>query len=450
MRLALFVDFENVFSSLRTEAGEAVAVRFANDPLRWLRWIEQVPVAASEAGSAAARRVLVRTCYLNPSTSGRFRSAFTSAGFRVVDCPSVTLQGKNSADIHMVMDILDALAHPTRFDEFVILSGDADFRPVLLRLRAHDRRSVILTVGPSSSAYENASDQVIRSEEFVEQALGFAGRPGSPPEPPPRRHEPPALAPRPAQDEPRPEPSGDELRLKVERELAQLVLRSTGPIPLARAAHVLTQTFGDALLQSRWFGHRSFRRFVEGIEGASFRQADVGAGFLFDPERHVEPGDSPDAPRLESVISPTVDALCRRTGTPRRTSREYGLMFAAIDAALRDAPYQLMDTSRQARDLCVAQGAAISRGDLTFVLRGLWGRDAALLRRDSVERSARALARSFCANVLALAEHEDMSLSDVERAEVTAWIVGEGRDDARIVEAHDAGEIGEDLPRGVQ
>lgn len=443
MRLALFVDFENVFSSLRTEAGEAVAVRFANDPLRWLRWIEQVPVATSEAATAGARRVLVRTCYLNPSTSGRFRSAFTSAGFRVVDCPSVTLQGKNSADIHMVMDILDALAHPTRFDEFVILSGDADFRPVLLRLRAHDRRSVILTVGPSSSAYENASDQVIRSEEFVEQALGFAGRPVSSPEAQlPRRHEPPALASRPAQDEPRPEPSGDELRLKVERELAQLVLRSTGPIPLARAAHVLTQTFGDALLQSRWFGHRSFRRFVEGIEGASFRQADVGAGFLFDPERHAEPGDSQDpSPRLESVISPTVDALCRRTGTPRRTSREYGLMFAAIDAALRDAPYQLMDTSRRARDLCVAQGAAISRGDLTFVLRGLWGRDAALLRRDSVERSAETLARSFCANVLALAEHEDMSLNDLERAEVAAWIVGEGRD---------AGEVGEDLPRGVQ
>ena len=174
MKTALFVDFDNIFLSLRSEGGEPAALRFANDPARWIRWLESTLLRHDEDEAAQRkRRILVRTCYLNPSRHGRFRSAFTAAAFRVVDCPSVTSLGKNSADIHMVMDILDTLASPTHLDEFIILSGDADFRPVLLRLRAHDRRTVLLTVGPSSAAYEGASDYVIRSEDFLEKALGF-------------------------------------------------------------------------------------------------------------------------------------------------------------------------------------------------------------------------------------------------------------------------------------
>jgi uncharacterized LabA/DUF88 family protein len=79
---------------------------------------------------------------------GRFRPFFTRAAFRVVDCPPLTTRGKNSADIYMVLDILDALEHPTSFDEFILLSADADFTPVMLRLRAHDRRTVLLATGP--------------------------------------------------------------------------------------------------------------------------------------------------------------------------------------------------------------------------------------------------------------------------------------------------------------
>jgi uncharacterized LabA/DUF88 family protein len=52
----------------------------------------------------------------------------------VIDCPPLTSQNKNGADIRMVMDILDALNHQTRFNEFILLSSDADFTPLLTRL----------------------------------------------------------------------------------------------------------------------------------------------------------------------------------------------------------------------------------------------------------------------------------------------------------------------------
>src|SRR6185436_94359 len=80
--------------------------------------------------------------------------------------------GKTSADIQMVMDILDALGHATRFDEFIILSGDADFTPVLLRLSKHDRQSAVLAVGPASAAYKAACDLLIDQDTFLEEAIG--------------------------------------------------------------------------------------------------------------------------------------------------------------------------------------------------------------------------------------------------------------------------------------
>src|SRR6185295_15468353 len=94
------------------------------------------------------------------------------SAFEVVDCPPLTSGGKTSADIHMVMDILDTLSHATRFDEFILLSGDADFTPVLLRLSKHDRRSAILAVGPASVAYKAACDLLIDQDMFLEEAIG--------------------------------------------------------------------------------------------------------------------------------------------------------------------------------------------------------------------------------------------------------------------------------------
>jgi hypothetical protein len=148
VRTALFVDFDNVYSNLNAidpAAGEA----FATDPDRWLRWMqEDMGQVVRDVAEDAGREILVRACYLNPVMYGRFRPFFTRAAFRVVDCPPLTTRGKNSADIYMVLDILDALEHPTSFDEFILLSADADFTPVMLRLRAHDRRTVLLATGP--------------------------------------------------------------------------------------------------------------------------------------------------------------------------------------------------------------------------------------------------------------------------------------------------------------
>jgi hypothetical protein len=70
-----------------------------------------------------------------------------------------------------VLDALDVLAHPTYYDEIVVLSLDADFTPLFLRLRAHDRRVVMLGSGPSAAAMRRSCDYVIPDDVFVTEAL---------------------------------------------------------------------------------------------------------------------------------------------------------------------------------------------------------------------------------------------------------------------------------------
>jgi hypothetical protein len=175
IRSAIFVDFDNIYLGLRNTAPDA-AEAFASNPTRWIRWIERnmkLPFPYGDPSLKVSRTVLLRQCYLNPKTFYNQRAFFTRSAFKVIDCPPLTGSGKNSADIQMVMDLLDALEHPTRYDEFIILSGDADFTPVLLRLRAHDRRTAVLTIGQAAEAFKAACDLMISETQFIEDALGL-------------------------------------------------------------------------------------------------------------------------------------------------------------------------------------------------------------------------------------------------------------------------------------
>ncbi len=169
VRAALFVDFDNIYLGLQNEDPRAAEL-FATHPGRWLRWLQE----GLPTDSHQPRKILSRRCYLNPSQFSRFRPYFIRSAFEVVDCPPLTRGGKTSADIQMVMDIMDALGHVTRFEEFIILSGDADFTPVLLRLSRHDRRSVVLAAGPASAAYKAACDLLIDQDTFLEEAIGIS------------------------------------------------------------------------------------------------------------------------------------------------------------------------------------------------------------------------------------------------------------------------------------
>lgn len=171
MKIALFVDFDNVYSGLRRISGEA-AERFSRQPLNWLHWLTRGYSADSLPDlTASPRRILVRRCYLNPVMYQKYRRPFHEAGFEIVDCPPMTATGKTSTDIHLVLDTMDALSDATHFDEFIVFSADADFSPLLRRLRRHDRRTVVFAAGAMSESYKASVDRVLDIQTFLSDAL---------------------------------------------------------------------------------------------------------------------------------------------------------------------------------------------------------------------------------------------------------------------------------------
>lgn len=174
IRSALFVDFDNIYIRFKQQYNDDVARSFACNPEQWVAWIERNAASTWEDGRPCCRKLLVRRCYMNPEKFSSFRRKFTLAAFEVIDCPPLTEQGKTSTDMHLVMDVLDTLVHPVHLDEFVILSGDADFTPLLRRLRRHDRFTTIFSAGLASAAYIASCDSMISVDQFISQALGIS------------------------------------------------------------------------------------------------------------------------------------------------------------------------------------------------------------------------------------------------------------------------------------
>ncbi len=166
---ALYVDFDNIYTRFLELDPEAARI-FGTAPYRWVKWLE-IHALRMLYGDGVRRRILKRTCYLNPQRYQEFRYHFSRSAFQVVDCPPLTSRGKTSTDIHLVMDCMDDLSHSTNFDEFIILSGDSDFTPLLIRLQEHARRTLVLSVGYSSPAYTAAASWRIREDWFIQQAL---------------------------------------------------------------------------------------------------------------------------------------------------------------------------------------------------------------------------------------------------------------------------------------
>lgn len=275
-KVALFVDFDNVFSGL-VERAPLAADRFGANPGQWLRWLEDGMPASFGEGGRLERSILVRKCYMNPQRYEKYRNGFATAGFSVVDCPPLTGLGKTGADMLMVLEIMDALQRDL-YEEFIIFSGDADFTPVLLRLRAHDRRTAVVVTGKYARAMRGATDALIDSDVFIRFALEMQETPAAPlrapepaprpaastpaPEPSPRPAAPPAAAPAPAGNGravPGYVPSGEELAI-VEY-IRQIVVEEGKPLSLAALGGRVRAEFAS-VVETSWFKAGGFGKWL--------------------------------------------------------------------------------------------------------------------------------------------------------------------------------------------
>ncbi|MGE0626749.1 MAG: NYN domain-containing protein [Hyphomicrobiaceae bacterium] len=127
LRSALFIDFENV--------------TFKVDPATvsaWLAWLED----GAFDETARKRRLSTKRIYWNASHDVH-RPHFEKAGFEVIRCDKYAAL-KNGADIRMTLDIVEAVFTDARVEEFILITRDTDFIPVLERLKEKGKRTAIL------------------------------------------------------------------------------------------------------------------------------------------------------------------------------------------------------------------------------------------------------------------------------------------------------------------
>ena len=255
----VFVDYDNVYLSLKRKSEEA-AKRFSKDAGLWIKEIATgaLMTATNSPTLDAERRIVINRCYGNPvprrnqsdnstdmSSFPFVRHHYLRAGFEVIDCPPLTAQMKNSADIRMVMDVRDLLTHDTYFDEFVILSADADFTPVLHRLRSHARRTVIFSNDHTAAPYTAICDAEIREADLLSLLIDGQLTNQS------QAREPQAL------------PSAasiEALRNEILTEVANLVRAADAPVPLEALADRCVRVLGhEKTVGAAWGGTGSFR-----------------------------------------------------------------------------------------------------------------------------------------------------------------------------------------------
>ncbi len=148
--LALFCDFENVALGVRE-------VKFPKFEIGLV--LERLLVKGS---------IVAKKAYCDWDRYKEFKAVMHDAAFELIEIPHTRQSGKNSADIHMVVDALDLCYTKEHIDTFVIISGDSDFSPLVSKLRENDK--TVIGVGVKNSTSDllmNNCDEFIFYDDLV-------------------------------------------------------------------------------------------------------------------------------------------------------------------------------------------------------------------------------------------------------------------------------------------
>jgi uncharacterized protein (TIGR00288 family) len=152
--IAVFVDFENL--AIGVQQSKQGTFR-----------IELVLKRLLEKG-----RIVFKRAYCDWTNYRAEERELHKNGIEMVSIPQTRMSGKNSADIHMVVDALDLCYAKHHIDIFALLSGDSDFSPLVAKLKENDKR--VISCGVKSSTSDllvAASDEFIYYDDLVRASV---------------------------------------------------------------------------------------------------------------------------------------------------------------------------------------------------------------------------------------------------------------------------------------
>ncbi|HEX6289253.1 MAG TPA: NYN domain-containing protein [Herpetosiphonaceae bacterium] len=158
--VAVFVDFENVYVSVRE--------KFDATPN-----FEMIMDRCEDYG-----RIVIARAYADWYRYPRVTSALFANGVEPMYVPTyyydreVGRTGrpiKNSVDIHLCIDVMRTLYTQTHLDKFVLVTGDRDFIPLVNAIRQHGKEVVIIGIGGAASAHlAQSADEFLFYEQIAD------------------------------------------------------------------------------------------------------------------------------------------------------------------------------------------------------------------------------------------------------------------------------------------
>jgi uncharacterized protein (TIGR00288 family) len=186
----------------------------ANAIVNWLGWLED---GVFDEGKP--RQFLLKRVYWNAAAE-KNREAYESHGFEAIHCDRY--HGlPNSVDMRMAVDIVEATYVNPKVEEFILITRDSDFVPVLQRLDEKKKRTVFVANESqfnTYTTYRQHADVIIptrvlnAARQYTRPKNGLLGRIGKS-----LRSQKPSQSPQPAQPAPPPPSTTDPMQQAVDR-----------------------------------------------------------------------------------------------------------------------------------------------------------------------------------------------------------------------------------------
>ena len=125
---ALLVDFDNIVGATNGDFGRKIS--------NWMAWLED----GKFDGGRRRRNFLVKRVYWHAQNDG-YRSAFEGNGFEAITCRSF-VDHKSTADMIIALDALEATYDQKKIEEYVLLTTDTDFVPLVQKLGNRSKQTV--------------------------------------------------------------------------------------------------------------------------------------------------------------------------------------------------------------------------------------------------------------------------------------------------------------------
>ena len=114
-------------------------------------------------------RVTVCRAYADWAQTPDIRRVLTQAGIELVDMAALNGHGKNATDIRVAVDAIELAHTQPEISQFVIVSGDSDFVPLIVRLRSYQKLVTLIADGDKAAR---------AAKSFCDELLDFPSIPG--------------------------------------------------------------------------------------------------------------------------------------------------------------------------------------------------------------------------------------------------------------------------------